>query len=217
MTASSWPSSIAAVLASEGGYSDNPLDPGGPTNLGITQKTLAAYRGISPSWKITAADVKSLTKAEAEAIYNRNYWSVIHGDDLPAGIDYCVFDYAVNSGPSRAVKALQAALSLTQDGIVGPITLAAADEANAARVISAICDSRLSFLKSLPTWSTFGNGWSTRVGTIRVKSLAMAASAQSFPAGPPIPKPIPSQPAVKSEGFWATLIKLILSLFARRT
>lgn len=203
MSTASWPSSIAAVLASEGGYVDNPLDPGGPTNMGITQGTLSAYRGHP----VSAADVKALSKAEAEAIYNRNYWSVVHGDELPSGIDYCVFDYAVNSGPSRSVKALQAAMNVTQDGIVGPVTLAAADEANAARVIGAICDSRLAFLKSLPTWPTFGNGWSTRVGTVRVKSLAMAASAQSFPS---LPKPAPTPPAVKSQGFWANLIASII-------
>jgi lysozyme family protein len=104
---------LQAVTAKwEGGWSDHKADPGGKTNWGITQATLSQYLG-RPA---TATEILALTKAEAQIIYQKPYWDRMLGDSLPPGIDPCVFDFGVNSGPSRAVKSLQAALGVKADG-----------------------------------------------------------------------------------------------------
>ena len=161
---------IPLILAHEGGYSDHPADPGGATNLGITRATLAAWRGVP----VSKDDVRALTRAEAEAIYRAKYWAAVKADDLPAGVDYAAFDYAVNSGPGRAAKALQRAVGEAQDGILGPRTMAAAKAAEPDRVIIAICDGRLAYLQSLPGWVTFGGGWGRRVREVKDAALRMA-------------------------------------------
>ena len=108
------------VLAAEGGYVDNPLDAGGATNMGITRATLARWRGVVPASDLPKAEVRALTRAEAAAIYEARYWRRVAGPELPAGLDLALFDYAVNSGPVRAVKTLQTALGVVADGLVGP-------------------------------------------------------------------------------------------------
>jgi lysozyme family protein len=175
---------LAAVLQHEGGYVDHPKDPGGPTNKGVT---LATYRKlVEPNG--TAEDLKRITDAQVASIYRSAYWDVIRGDDLPAGLDYAVFDYAVNSGPARAAKSLQGVLGVAADGIIGPVTLAAAQAANPIATINALCDRRLAFLKSLSTWATFGKGWQRRVDDVREDAIQLTAAPPSIPA--PIPRPI---------------------------
>lgn len=158
------------ILKHEGGYSDHPSDPGGATNMGITRATLEAWRGLP----VSKADVMALQRAEAEAIYRAKYWNAVKGDDLPAGVDYCVFDYAVNSGPGRAIKALQRAVGEAQDGVIGPRTMAAVKAADPMLVINSICNSRLAFLQGLATWPTFGGGWGRRVREVREAAQRMA-------------------------------------------
>lgn len=170
MTTQGFMKSIPLVLAHEGGYVDHPRDPGGATNLGITINTLRAYRGRP----VTKDDVKNLTRKEAEAIYRKNYWQPIKGDDLPAGLDYAMFDYAVNSGVSRAVKELQRIVGVKQDGVMGVQTLAAVNARGAQDLINALCTRRLAFLKSLRTWPTFGKGWNRRVLGVRGNAMLMA-------------------------------------------
>lgn len=145
----------------EGGYSNHPKDPGGPTNHGITLATLRAWRGGVAT---TADDVKRLTLAEANAIYVAHYWRPIWGDQLPAGLDYALFDFTINSGASRAVKELQGLLSgVAIDGLMGPKTIAAIATHSVSELIKALCNARMRFLKKLKTWKSFGRGWTYRV------------------------------------------------------
>src|SRR5215217_895085 len=120
------------VLRHEGGYADHPSDPGGETNLGINHKTLARWRMVSPWWTLLKEAVRDLKRAEAAKIYRASYWHRSHAGQLPAGLDLALFDYAVNSGPDRAIRALQAELDVAADGQIGPLTLAGV-EAYAAR------------------------------------------------------------------------------------
>lgn len=170
---------LAHVLRHEGGYVDHPADPGGATNMGITHKTLARWRKVSPWWDLPKSAVRELKHGEAGQIYRALYWNLCRAGDLPAGMDLAVFDYAVNSGPDRSVRALQAALGVVVDGQVGPLTIGAAARANTASIINAICDRRLGFLKALSTFPTFGRGWTSRVAKVRAAALAAAPATFS--------------------------------------
>lgn len=169
---------LAETLRQEGGFVDHPLDPGGATNMGITRRTLATSRGVSPWWKLPVADVRKLAEPEAASIYRARYWQPCRGDALPPGLDLAVFDYAVNSGPDRAIQALQRALGVTADGRIGPQTLGALQAKialrGAADLIVALCNGRLSFLDQLTLSATFGAGWRHRVDLIRAAALKMA-------------------------------------------
>ncbi|RWC46747.1 MAG: hypothetical protein EOS55_17420 [Mesorhizobium sp.] len=120
-------------------------------------------------------------------LYRRFYWDAVLGAELPDGVDHAVFDFAVNSGSGRAAKYLQAAVGVAQDGRIGPATLSAIKAKPAGVLIDALCDARLAFLKRLPTWATFGRGWSDRVRTVRVQALLMSAQrpAETSPAPQP--------------------------------
>lgn len=149
---------LALVLEHEGGYVNHPRDPGGATNKGVTQAVYDAYRkvrGRGPQ------SVKYIAPAEVLAIYKFQYWDRVQGDFLPDGVDYAVFDFAVNSGVSRASKYLQAVVGVAQDGQIGARTLASIG--SPARVINALCDRRTGFLRQLATFATFGRGWTKRV------------------------------------------------------
>jgi lysozyme family protein len=156
---------LAEVLAHEGGYVNHPADPGGETNFGISKRS---YHG---------EDIRGMTRERAGEIYRRDFWDAVKGDDLPAGLDLVAFDAAVNSGPARGAKWLQAALDVGMDGKIGPATIAAAKRAPAAKIIAAATDARLRYMRGLPTWGTFGNGWASRVERVRAKASAMAAQA----------------------------------------
>ena len=133
----------------------------------------------------TAADVRAMTIDEAKAIYRDRYWNAMRGDDLPPGVDYCVFDYGVNSGVGRAAKVLQRLVGAGVDGTIGDVTLAAVRSADAEQLINRICDERLAFLQGLSTWGVFGNGWGRRVREVRTAALAMAGRARA-PTAPAI-------------------------------
>jgi len=139
------------LLGNEGGYSNNPADPGGETMYGVTSRVARSYGYMG--------DMRNLPFATAIDIYRSNYWAPIKADQLPDALRFHVFDAAVNSGPSQAVKWLQRAAGVSQDGVMGPMTLAAASKVSAA-TYSAI---RLRFMTDLPTWSTFGKGWARRI------------------------------------------------------
>lgn len=173
-------SCLREVLRHEGGYSDHPSDPGGATNMGITRKTLARWRKISPWTDLPKSAVKALSRAEAAQIYRAQFWNPCKAGAMPAGIDLAVFDFAVNSGPDRAVRVLQAALGVAADGEVGPKTLAALRSADNKALINAICDRRLAFLRGLATFPVFGRGWTSRVAAVRAAALGAAKNSTSM-------------------------------------
>lgn len=173
---------LAAVLVHEGGYVNHPDDPGGATNKGITHRTYAAW--LHKNGKPTK-DVRDITGAEVEAIYEEQYWNVIRGDDLPHGIDYAVFDFAVNSGSARAAKFLQRIVGVAADGVIGLQTLKAVESTGSEkRVIVTLCQNRLAWLKKLRHWSTFGRGWQRRVEEVQAKSVRLAERDYTLSTGP---------------------------------
>ena len=154
---------LAHVLASEGGYVNNPQDLGGMTNLGCTKTTWELFVGHP----VSEADMRNLTPADVAPLYKRKYWDAVSGDLLPEGLDYAVFDAAINSGPGRAAKWLQEVVGVTADGSIGPATLKAIEAFNALELIAHYNDKRLQFLEALPTFATFGKGWSSRVSSVQ--------------------------------------------------
>jgi len=181
--------SLDKVLAHEGGYSNHPADPGGATMKGVTQRVYDAYRG---SKGLAPRPVKSIGGNELFEIYDRQYWDAVKGDQLPAGVDYVVFDGAVNSGPKQSVIWLQRALGPLYtgriDGVIGLGTIAAVQSCNNHdALIDRICDQRLAFLAHLKTWPTFGRGWRARVAEVRSIGQAWATGetpqAANFIAG----------------------------------
>ena len=154
---------LSHVLSSEGGFVNNPNDPGGMTNLGCTKATWEEFVGHP----VSEADMRNLTPADVKPLYKRKYWDRVSGDFLPAGLDYAVFDAAINSGPGRAAKWLQEVVGVTADGSIGPATLKAIEAFNALELIAHYNDKRLQFLEALPTFATFGKGWSNRVSSVQ--------------------------------------------------
>jgi lysozyme family protein len=191
MSASSYDEALSRLLVHEGGYSNHPADPGGPTNFGITLADARAY------WKrdATAADVRAMPRAVAREIYRSKYWAALRGNDLPAGVDYAVFDYGVNSGIGRAGKVLRRLVGLadTTSAIDGAV-IAAVWRRPPKRLIEAICDERLAFLQSLSTWGVFGNGWGRRVREVRAAALAMAEPPVPAQARTPAPRSADAAP-----------------------
>jgi len=162
---------LAHVLISEGGYVHHPSDPGGRTCLGVTQAVWEEWIGRPSNEK----EMRSLTPEMVAPLYRRKYWDKIQGDNLPDGVDYAVFDMAVNSGPGRAAKFLQEVVGVKADGAIGPQTLTAVNKKDPEELIKAYNAKRQAFLESLPTFATFGKGWSTRVAGVNTEALAMNA------------------------------------------
>lgn len=163
---------ITPLLVHEGGYVNHPDDPGGCTNMGITIETLRRWRR---STKVTCEDVRTLTEKEARAIYFAHYWNAARCDAMPAGIDYAVFDFTVNSGRKRAIQILQRILRVEADGAVGPITLKALwAHQDHVSLIDDYCDTRLTYLKVLKNWPTFSRGWARRVSEVRNTAILMS-------------------------------------------
>ena len=150
---------LKAVLHHEGGFVNHPADPGGMTNLGVTKKVWEEWVGHD----VDEAAMRALTPELVGPMYRKKYWDKIKGDDLPEGVDYVVFDAAVNSGPGRAAKWLQSCVGVEPDGGIGPKTLAAVAAFNPAELVEDYAKRRMSFLMDLPHWGTFGKGWSRRV------------------------------------------------------
>ena len=157
------------VLKSEGGFVNHPSDPGGMTNLGVTKKVWEEWVGHP----VDEAAMRALSVQDVAPLYKKNYWDKIKGDQLPAGVDYACFDLAVNSGVGRAAKTLQQAVGVSADGAIGPATLDAVEKADARSLATEICDLRLKFLQSLPTFATFGKGWTRRVSEVEETAFKM--------------------------------------------
>jgi lysozyme family protein len=171
---------LREVLHHEGGYVNDPQDPGGETNYGVTKRTARAH-GYNGS-------MKSIPMSVVERIYRVGFWDGIKADHLPSGLDLAVFDFAVNSGPSRARSFL---LML--------------DKQDTSAAIRQLCMKRLAWLKTLKTFRRFGKGWTRRVESVQAEALKMVA-AQSVTPHPSETKPDPQQeqPATKPAGFWST-------------
>lgn len=191
MVASTYDEALKRLLAHEGGYANHPSDPGGPTNFGIT---LADYRRyVKPG--ATAADVKAMQVVEAKAVYRAKYWGAMHCDELPAGVDYCVFDYCVNSGTGRVPKVLQRLTGASVTGKIDDALVRAVGARDPAQMVAAICDERMRFLQGLKTWPTFGKGWTRRVREVRAAALALAQQPAVGSPAPAAPEPKPATPA----------------------
>lgn len=181
---------LAEVLKHEGGWADNPKDPGGATMKGVTLANFRKY--VKPN--ATKEDLRKITNAQIQTVYRRFYWDAVNGAELPDGIDMAVFDFAVNSGPSRAAQYLQKVVGVNQDGKIGPATIKSSRDMLPAAVISRLCDERLAFMKRAKgsagaskgklLWPTFGKGWQKRVDAVR--SFSLKLSAQPTPEKPTV-------------------------------
>jgi lysozyme family protein len=167
---------VAFTLRQEGGYVDDPADPGGATNMGIT---LATYREWSDDPRLGDLQVKDMTLKTASAIYRSRYWNPLRADALPPGVDLSVFDMGVNAGISRAARLLQQALGFIGDqvdGSIGPGTLAAADRLDARTLVNNLADRQTAYYRSLANFPIFGNGWLRRTKARRDAALALIQS-----------------------------------------
>lgn len=162
---------LKAILHHEGGYVNHPADPGGMTNLGVTKRVWEEWVGH----EVDEKTMRGLTPEIVGPMYKAKYWDKIKGDDLPTGVDYCVFDAAVNSGPGRAAKWLQACVGVEPDGGIGPKTLAAVAAFDPKELVEDYNKRRLSFLMDLKTWDTFGKGWGRRVAEVQTSASSMLA------------------------------------------
>ena len=161
---------LAHLLKHEGGFVNYPSDPGGATNLGVTQAVWEDWIDRSVSEK----NMKALTPAKVAPLYREMYWDRIKADKLPSGVDYCVFDAAVNSGVSRAAKWLQTTVGAVADGAIGEQTLKQVLLTNPQMVIDKYSAIRLDFLKGRSTWPTFGKGWERRVEEVKATANNLA-------------------------------------------
>lgn len=139
------------VIGHEGGYVFDQRDPGGETKYGISKR---AYPN---------EDIKNLTLARAKQIYKRDYWDRCRCDDLPFEVRFDVFDAAVNSGVSQASKWLQRAVGAKPDGVIGNLTIKAAQQIDGITIAMRMNGERLKFMTDLPTWPHFGKGWARRI------------------------------------------------------
>jgi len=177
---SNFAKSLALVGISEGGYTRHKLDRGNyykgcliGTNHGISAPVLASWLGRAP----TQSEMFNLKKSKAAKIYKAKFWDSVRGDDLPAGVDYAVFDWGVNSGPRRGIKGLQRTVGVKADGIIGPLTMQAIKKMSSVTIIRKLMARRLSFLQRLTGrngWPTFGKGWGRRVNRVLKDALKMA-------------------------------------------
>jgi lysozyme family protein len=166
---------LRLVLVHEGGFSDHPRDPGGATMKGVTLNTFRRHFGSDK----TVDDLRNITQEQLGQVYRSGYWDKCKGDELASGVDYAVFDSAVNSGPGRAARWLQAAVGAKPDGAIGPNTLGQVATHEPPAIIDELCDNRLTFLRGLDTFSTFGRGWTRRVGEVRRHALEMAGVTET--------------------------------------
>ena len=166
---SNWQKSFELMLKSEGGYVNNPADPGGMTNLGVTKATWENWVGRASD----EAEMRGLTPEKVEPLYKKKFWDAVRGDELPVGLDYLLFDFAVNAGAGRSIKTLQSAIGVTPDGGFGPMTMAAVQAIDPKELIERFSQAKEDFYRSLPTFGTFGKGWLNRVADVKLKASSM--------------------------------------------
>lgn len=169
MSAANYDKCLETILHHEGGYVNHPEDPGGETNMGVTKRVYEDFGGTK--------DMKDLEFDDVAPIYKQNYWDRVKGDQLPIGLDLCVFDFGVNAGTGRSAKYLQALIGTTVDGGIGPNTLKAVDayveEVGIEETIRGFQQKRQDFYESLDTFKTFGKGWTRRVDETTELAISM--------------------------------------------
>ena len=163
--------SLALLLKSEGGFVNHPSDPGGMTNLGVTRRAWESY----VQRQVDEAEMRGLTPEIVAPFYKARYWDACKCDQLPLGVDYAVFDFAVNAGVSRASKTMQAALGTAADGIVGPATLGVAVNADPDEFLEKFSAAKEHFYRGLQTFDVFGKGWLRRVSEVKQTAEGMIA------------------------------------------
>ena len=146
------------LLGHEGGYSNNPLDPGGETMWGVTAKVARANGYDGP--------MKDLPVEFAKKLYKKSYWDPVWAEQLPRAVRYAVFDAAVNSGPVQAIKWLQEAAKTTVDGKLGPNTMKAIQACDTEYLEARFLGIRLMFMSNLNHWNSFSRGWSKRIAKL---------------------------------------------------
>ena len=161
---------LEVILHHEGGYVNHPKDPGGMTNMGVTKRVYEEHVGYG----VSEHTMQNLTKEDVEPIYKKNYWDRVKGDDLPEGLDLCIFDFAVNAGPGRAAKFIQRLVNTTVDGGIGPNTLKCINDHvkqyGVSTTINQYQSERHNYYQSLSTFETFGRGWTRRVDEVTEKA-----------------------------------------------
>jgi lysozyme family protein len=170
---------VAEVLIHEGGFVDHPSDPGGATNHGISlryARSLGSQLDLNGDGAVDRSDIVLVTPDKAAVVYRNWFWRDVKGDELPGGVDLAMFDFAVNSGAGRAIRTVQNILGLTEDGVLGPLTMAAIKAADPADLTVKICDARMAFLRGLRTFPTFGRGWTRRVTSVRLRAQEMVGT-----------------------------------------
>jgi lysozyme family protein len=145
------------LIGHEGGYSNNPADTGGETMFGIT-KAVALANGY-------AGSMRELPLATAKQIYKQAYWDTVRSDELPDAIRFDVFDASVNSGPGQAIRFLQRATGVAEDGRLGPLTIRAVKAMDPQLLDKRVSGYRLRFMAELKVWPTFARGWASRIAT----------------------------------------------------
>ena len=166
---SNWQKSFELMLKSEGGFVNHPSDPGGMTNLGVTKATWENWVGRESD----EAEMRSLTPEKVEPLYKKKYFDAVRGDELPPGISYLCFDFAVNAGAGRAIKTLQTAVGVTPDGGFGPVTMKAVQSVDPKDLIERFSQAKEDFYQSLNTFDVFGKGWLNRVAKVKAEALKM--------------------------------------------
>ena len=168
---------LAKLLVHEAGFVNDSRDNGGMTNLGVTIKVWEEWVGHDVSEK----EMRNLTPAMVAPLYKRKYWDACRANELVPGVDYAVFDVAVNSGVGRAIKLLQSVVGATPDGGYGSITAALVQKAeqNPIQLIELYSAKRLEFLESLKSFPTFGKGWRRRVAEVKADALKMVPQGTS--------------------------------------
>ena len=171
--------SLDLILHHEGGFVNHPDDPGGATNKGVTLYTYSGFLGR----KATVEELKNISDEEIQKIYKNNYWDRVKGDDLPTGLDLCMFDWAVNSGFQRPAKVLQNIVGVKEDGYIGAKTLEACtsflQDSYTDSMIEKITEKREKFYRSLKHFDTFGKGWLRRNEETKTESITLAQRGKS--------------------------------------
>ena len=169
MANSNYNACLEIILHHEGGYVNHPKDPGGETNLGVTKRVYEEWGGKK--------NMKDLTVDDVAPIYEKNYWGRCKCDDLPAGLDLCVFDFGVNAGTGRAAKYLQNMAGATADGAIGPNTIKKVneyiEEHGIEYAVKKYQAKRQGYYEKLKTFETFGRGWTRRVTETTESALKM--------------------------------------------
>lgn len=174
MAATSFDASMKFMLLSEGGWSNNPRDPGGATMEGIT---FATFRAHFPH--ATLDDLRDITNEQRDDIYRHGYWNAVKADDLPAGVDLSVFDFGVNAGPGRSTRLLQGVVGTPEDGILGPHSLASIAAMPVGSIIHGLAVAQQAYYESLSTFDDFGDGWTRRTNDREAAAIELSGVAMS--------------------------------------